>query len=500
MQTLNKQTYPAGRRFDHLPEKIVQFGEGNFLRGFLDWMIQRMNEQELFLGRVVAIQPTPHGKVVPKLLAQDGLYTVALRGFANGEQVDRTEVVAAISRGINPYADWLEVLRLAENRQIEFVFSNTTEAGLSYFQEEYAANRAPLSFPGKLTAFLFHRFQATAGDPTAGLKIFPCELLENNGDLLKAIVMQLAKDWRLPDAFTEWLQSHNRFFNTLVDRIVIGYPKENSEEYEQRLGYRDELLTVGEPYHFFAIEGDETTAAALPFRQAGLNVFWGDVKPFRELKVRILNGAHTMMFAVAYLSGVDTVLQAMEDQQLRRFIQRGMEQEILPYIALEQAVKTNFARSVEERFLNPFNRHQLLDLALNAVTKYKLRVLPSLLDAVKTGTLPAVLCFSLAGLMLFYRGIQRDGQQLVGMREQQPYSIRDQEEVLQFFQNVWSACQGEKEQVQQLVRAVLGNESFWGENLLQIAGLEEKVGQYLRQMLHDGMRAALTRLLEGDGA
>ncbi len=287
-KTIHKDELPATVTCEFqekLPEKIIQFGEGNFLRGFVDWMVHELNKKGLFNGKIVAIQPTPHGKVVPKLNAQDGLYTLLLRGIENGQVIEKNEIISSISRGINPYSDWDSVLRVAESPEIEFVFSNTTEAGLTYVKEEYNEEQSPLSFPAKVTAFLYRRYKVTNGDPNAGLVLIPCELVEGNGDLLKEIVIKLAHDWSLPPEYIQWVEKYNQFCNSLVDRIVTGYPKDNSDQYHHLLGYEDELLTVGEPYHLFVIDADDDVAERLPFHQAGLKVKWGDVTPYRELKV-----------------------------------------------------------------------------------------------------------------------------------------------------------------------------------------------------------------------
>lgn len=339
---------------DQLKETIVQVGEGNFLRGFVDWMIHQLNEKGLYDGKVVALQPTPHGKVVPKLNAQDGLYTSVLRGVENGETVNRAELIQSISRGIDPYNNWSEVLELARSPHIEFMFSNTTEAGLTYHQESFDESSSPLSFPGKVVAFLYERYKAFDGDTEKGITLIPCELVEGNGDLLKEIVLKLINDWNLSDDFKQWVEEANLFCNTLVDRIVTGFPRGEEEDFRERLGYDDILLTVGEPYHLFVIDAPEHVAKKLPFDQAGLNVKWGDTTPYRELKVRLLNGAHTMMFAACYLSGVDTVYQSMTNERLAAFVKDGLFNEILPTVDADDEEKEAFATSVLERFSNPF--------------------------------------------------------------------------------------------------------------------------------------------------
>jgi tagaturonate reductase len=467
------------------PEKVLQFGEGNFLRGFIDWMIHRMNVQGIFNGSVVAVQPTPRGKVVPVLQAQDGLYTVVLRGIDRGEVVDSREVVSSISRGVNPYTEWDSVLEAAANPDIRLVFSNTTEAGLEYAYEEYDPATSPQSFPGKLTACLYHRFNTFHGAPESGWVIIPCELVENNGEVLRERVLQIASDWRLPDAFAEWVKQANRFCNTLVDRIVTGYPRDNAEQFWSELGYRDELITVGEPYHLFAIEADSAVQEIIPFHEAGLNVYWSDVAPFRELKVRILNGAHTMMAMVGHLYGKKTVLEVMEDPDLAAFIKRGIHEEILPCIEMEREVKESFAKSVLERFQNPFNKHYLLDIALNSVPKFKARVMPILSRYIaQYGTIPPTIAYALAALLVFYKGEHVEGNQLMGRFGGEEYPIRDQEETLNFMQKAWQ----HSESVADVVTMILANEALWGQNLTAYPGLTDQVINHVSDILQNGVR------------
>lgn len=499
MQRLSKEVIPQQQRFDHLPEKIIQFGEGNFLRGFVDWMVHKCNKQGLFNGRIVAIQPTPHGKVVPKLNAQDGLYTLVLQGIEKDQVKDEVEVISSISRGINPYTDWQAVLKVAENPVIQFVFSNTTEAGLTYQREELNPDQSPLSYPGKLTAFLYHRYKVLGDSRETGMAIFPCELVENNGDLLREVVLKIADDWSLPAGFKAWVIQHNRFCNTLVDRIVTGYPKDGIQEFRERLGYEDELLTVGEPYHLFAIEADEEIATSIPFHQAGLNVYWTDVKPFREVKVRILNGAHTLMVPVAFLAGKDTVLEAMEDEVLRPFIWKAIYQEIFPILDMAVEQKKQFADSVIERFLNPFNKHFLKDIALNSFYKFRTRLLPTLLETVdKERALPQAIVFSFAALLSLYRGCQTADNELTCTRGEDLYILRDQPEVLSLLSNLWAVYQGEPDQLKEIVERVLAQEAWWGIDLNQVPNLMESVYTYLTRILRYGMRESVIPLLQGE--
>lgn len=492
MRRLNNELVQSGQLADHemverfmrLPEKAIQFGEGNFLRGFVDWMVHEMNRQGIFNGRIVAIQPTPYGKVVPKLNAQDGLYTFVQRGIEDNQIIDKRQIIASVSRGINPYTDWNQLLELAESPEIQMVFSNTTEAGIAYTEEPYNPAEAPLSFPGKLTACLYHRYKTFQASPEAAWSIIPCELIENNGPTLREMVLKVADHWELPGEFKNWVLQYNRFCTTLVDRIVTGYPKDNIQQFQEELGYEDELLTVGEPYHLFAIDADPYVEAQIPFKQAGLHVHWGDVTPFRELKVKILNGAHTMMCAAGYLSGKQTVLDVMEDSLLRTFVAKGIFEEILPFVNIEEETKRLFANSVLERFRNPFAKHYLLDISLNGISKFRTRLLPTLVSYVDTyGQLPAILVYSFTVLLVFYKSVRQEGAYSVGRWNNQEYMIRDHEQTLLFFQDVWS----QSEDLEHITDQILANHDLWGGDLTEIAGLKERIVLYLSQILTDGI-------------
>lgn len=282
-----------------MPEKVLQFGEGNFLRAFVDWMIEQMNRKGHFNGRVVVVQPIEQG-LVDFLNQQDGLFTLILRGLEKGRIVESKEIISSISRGLNPYTHWHDFLGCAENADLRFVVSNTTEAGIVYNDEAYTPDQAQISFPAKLTAFLYRRYTSFQADPSKGLLIFPCELIDQNGSKLRSIVLRLSEQWQLPEPFINWVRQHNHFFNTLVDRIVTGYPKDDMENLSRQLGYRDRLVDTGEIFHLWVIEGHKRFQTEFPVADIDLNVIWtDDLKPYRDRKVRVLNGAHTMTFAAA---------------------------------------------------------------------------------------------------------------------------------------------------------------------------------------------------------
>lgn len=479
------------------PERVVQFGEGNFLRGFVDWMIHQLNKNGLFKGKVVSIQPTPHGKVVPMLTAQDGLYTFILQGIQNGNLLEKYEIISSISRGINPYENWNEVLKVAELPDIKFVFSNTTEAGLTYKDEPFILHQSPSSFPGKLTVFLYHRFLKYNGNHKTGLTILPCELVENNGDLLKEFVLKHSSEWNLGEEFMEWINQHNLFCNTLVDRIVPGYPKKNLRYFQELLGYEDSLIGVGEPYHLFAIDGNETLAEKLPFHKIGLNVKWGDVTPYRQLKVSILNAPHTCLFSVGFLSGLNSVVEVMDDEKVREFVIRLLWDEILPVIDYEQREKEEFAHTVIERFSNPFVEHALNDIGLNAVSKFKTRVLPILLKYMeKHSQVPLHLSFSLAALFYYYRpAIIIDEEHMTGNRSGNEYQIRDSKAAILAFSEGWDTYNTSCLELDQIVRKILANDRLWEIDLTKIDGLEKTVTHYLESMLKIGMHKSLSQII-----
>ncbi|WP_173917223.1 tagaturonate reductase [Halobacillus sp. Marseille-Q1614] len=473
-----------------LPEKVIQFGEGNFLRAYINWMIQQMNKQDLFNGRTVAIQPTPHGKVVPKLKKQDNLYTTILQGIEDGKEKQEIEINSSISRSINPYDEWEAFLSLAEKDSIEFIFSNTTEAGVVYMEEDYPVKESPLSFPAKLTALMHRRFIYAKGDPEAGFVIIPCELIEENGSLLQSIVIRLAKEWDLDEEFIQWVEKHNIFCNTLVDRIVPGFPRENLDEWEQKLGYQDILMAVGEPFHLFVIESDKELKNKLPFLEAGLNVKWGEVQPFREMKVSLLNAPHTLLFSVGFLSGLKTVREVMENPVSSSYVKRVIFKDILPLLSFEQEEKKAFADSVMERFQNPFVKHQLSDLGLNAVQKMKSRVFPLLNKHIELHQrVPDAFSFSIAALFHYYRPTTIHDGHFLSVKDGVEYKVRDDEVVLQTFMQFWQT------EGSITIQEVLSNEKVWGRDLNQLPGMTRAVVHFFEAIEENGAKVAMKEML-----
>ncbi|MDF2499686.1 MAG: uxaB [Anaerosporomusa subterranea] len=480
-----------------LPEKVLQFGEGGFLRAFVDWMFHQLNKQGLFNGRVVVVQPIAQG-LVDKLNEQDGLYTLILRGLENGKPTERNEIISSISRGINPYTDWQAYLACAENPDMEFIVSNTTEAGIAFDPKDSMDNTPPVSFPGKLTAFLYHRFRHFNGDVKRGMAMLPCELIDRNGDNLKKTVLQTAANWGLPQEFTNWVEQHNTFANTLVDRVVTGYPRDEVNEIQTKLGYEDTLIDTGELFHLWVIEAPQELAERLPFTKVGLDVVWTDnMAPYRTRKVRILNGAHTGSIPAAFLYGLETVGEMMDHPVLGKYVRSLISDELVPSINLDRQMLTAFADDVVERFKNPYIKHYLLSILLNSSSKFKTRNLPSLLEYYQlNGKLPEKLTFSLASLISVYRHGVVDGMRMQARRDKGEFVMQDDLPVLEFFVKIWSVFDGSKESAQTVAKQVLANTAIWAQDLNTVPGLTDKVADYLWQIDSLGMQSTLEKLVE----
>ena len=479
---------------DH-PVRVLQFGEGNFLRGFVDWMIDRMNREGLFNGRVRVVQPIERG-LVDLLNRQDGLYSLYLRGLEKGEIVEQKEIIASIAGGINPYAEFDAFLTEADNPDLRFIVSNTTEAGIAYSGSDRFEDAPPASFPGKVVRLLHRRWKSFGGARDKGFIFLPCELIDRNGHALKATVLRLTEEWGLEDGFRGWVEAANIFCNTLVDRIVTGYPFEKIDAYAEELGLADSLIDTGEIFHLWVIEGPASIREEFPLHEAGIRVVWtDDMTPYRTRKVRILNGAHTMTVLAAYLAGLDTVKACLDDETVTAYMRRGLFEEIIPTMQMPAEELEEFAEQVLERFANPFISHYLLSISLNSVSKFKARVLPTLKDSLAAaGRVPEVLSFSLAALISFYRGTAIHNGALIGTRNGQTYKICDSPEVLEFFHAAWSRYDGSEESAAGLVRDLLGAEPLWGEDLNLLPGLTERVAAHLASIRGLGMRTALKSL------
>lgn len=481
MNTLNRRDFPGAL----YPERIIQFGEGNFLRAFIDWQIDLLNEHTDLNAGVVVVRPID-SDFPPSLSTQDGLYTTIIRGLNDkGESVSDARIIRSVNREISVYSQYDEFLRLAHNPDIRFVFSNTTEAGISYHAGDRFEDAPAVSYPAKLTRLLFERFSHFDGAKDKGWIIIPCELIDYNGEALRELVMQYAREWALPAAFTQWLEEANCFCSTLVDRIVTGYPRDEVAELEASLGYHDAFLDTAEHFYLFVIQGPASLAQELRLEAFPLNVLIvDDIKPYKERKVAILNGAHTALVPVAYQAGLDTVGDAMNDAQMCAFVERAIYEEIIPVLDLPRDELESFASAVTGRFRNPYIKHQLLSIALNGMTKYRTRILPQLLKGAKRGKLPARLTFALAALMAFYRA-ERNGER---------YPVQDDAHWLERYQQLWAQHHDGQITTRALVKAVPSVEEHWGEDLTQVNGLVDQVTRDLDAILLQGMRDAVKPL------
>lgn len=476
------------------PETVLQFGAGNFLRAFVDWMIHEANQQGCYHGTVVISQAIAQG-AGGRINEQNGLYTLVLRGIENGQAVEKSEVISSVSRCINPYEDYDALLALARSDALKVVVSNTTEAGISYHAGDRPDDTPPHSFPAKVCAFLYERFRTFNGAADKGLLFLPVELIDNNGAELKRIVLQYAAEWELGQAFIRWVEECNHFCSTLVDRIVPGYPRDQIDYFCEKLGYEDNCLVTAEPFDLWVIEGKKGWAELLPVDKTCANVLWvDDVTPYKKRKVRILNGAHTCSILVAYLAGHDTVLEMMSDKVFERYLDQALYHEIIPTLDLPKDELLTFAAQVKDRFRNPYIKHRLLDISLNSCSKWCARVMPSLLGYVEsTGKLPTVLTFSLAAFLRFYRGESVDGTYMGTRADGTTYPICDSEEVLAFFRRVWSECTDSV----QAVQMVLSNTALWnGRDLTEVAGLVDAVAGYLDALVEKPVREVVAALLQ----
>lgn len=482
--------------FDDLPEKVIQFGEGNFLRAFVDWMFDRLNRRGLFNGRIVILQPRESSRQVDVINRQDGLYTLILRGIEDGRFRETREVLTSVSRGLNPYTQWDEVLACAESPEMEFVVSNTTEAGI-VFDASDSMEATPRTYPGKLTAFLYHRWKHFDGAPSAGMVIIPCELIESNGRALKGCVMSYAKLWALGPAFADWVESACTFVSTLVDRVVTGYPRDEVAKIESEIGYHDQLMDAGESYHLWVLEGPESLGEKLPFQRVGLNVIWTDDQSvYRERKVRILNGAHTGSVPAAFFCGLDTVREMMDDELTGRFTTELIDREILLSFKNDDPLALQFfANSVKDRFRNPCIRHYLLSIMLNSSSKFAVRDLPSLLDYGELhGKLPKRLVFSLAALLSVYRKGELCGGTLRSERDGQPFEMKDDPKTLEFMKATWNQYDGTWPGALAASKGFLAAD-VWGRDLNSVPGLTEAIARDLKLITTKGMRGAMAEVL-----
>ncbi|MGN6298000.1 MAG: tagaturonate reductase [Ginsengibacter sp.] len=477
---------PDGKTFD-LPEKVLQFGTGVLLRGLPDFFIDAANKAGIFNGRIVVVKSTKKGDT-EAFDRQDGLYTLGERGIQNGKKVERNILCSAISRVLDASSEWMEILKCAYNEKMQIIISNTTEVGIQLVKEDIH-QCPPVSYPGKLLAFLYERFKAFKGREDTGLVIIPTELLPENGALLQSIVLELAHLNHLEDGFIEWLENSNTFCNSLVDRIVIGMPpQELRNKIESELGYKDDLLIVSEVYRLWAIEGDEKIKKILSFAGADEGIkIEPSIDLYRELKLRLLNGTHTLCCGLAFYSGFDVVYQAMNDEMFSSFLERLMREEIAPAIPyqIDDAVKQNYISHVVDRFRNPHIQHRWINITLNYTSKMRTRCIPLLMQHYKeSDTAPALFTFGFAAYLCFMKVVQQKGNEYFGEADGKEYLIEDPS--ANKFYHFWKS-----NNVEEVVNEVLSDISIWGDNLLQLPGFAKAVINNLKSIEENGMKATL---------
>lgn len=478
MKQLNRTNVQANK----YPERIIQFGEGNFLRAFVDWIIFNMNQKAGFNSSVVIVQPLENG-MVNSLNEQDGLYHVNLQGLQNGKEVDSIQLIDVVSRGLNPYAQYDEFLKLAEIPEMRFVISNTTEAGIAFDPSCKLEDAPAKSYPGKLTQLLFNRFNVFNGAMDKGLIIFPCELIFDNGKVLKKCIDQYIELWNLGEDFKHWFDSACAVYCTLVDRIVPGYPRDSIGQILDRIGLDDKLVVKGEIFHLWVIEAPKTVEKEFPADKAGLNVLFVPCeKPYHDRKVTLLNGPHTVLSPVGYLAGLDTVKECCDDPVIGRFVKKVMFDELLETLDLPRVELTQFADAVLERFRNPFVKHFVTSIMLNSFPKFKTRDLPGLkIFLERKGVLPSGLVLGLAAIVTYYKGGKRGKDEIV---------LKDDPVIIELLNNLWA--DGSPIDV---AKGVLGAEFIWGEDLNLIPGLTDRLADYIQMIQDKGMIETVKSIL-----
>jgi tagaturonate reductase len=484
-----KVIVPDGEFFD-LPEKVLQFGTGRLLRGLPDYFIDKANSMDIFNGRIVVVKTTSRGDAAA-FDRQDGLYTLCERGIDDGETVEENIIISSVSRVFIAQNDWTEILECAHNEDMKIIISNTTEVGIQLVNDDIRRH-PPVSFPGKLLAFLYERFIAFGGSEDSGFVIVPTELIPENGKKLESIVLELAHLNSLEDEFMEWLEKCNYFCNSLVDRIVTGMPDEKiKNEIENELGYKDDLMIVSEVYNLWAIEGDEKIKSILSFAEADDGVvIEPDIDLHRELKLRLLNGTHTLCCGVSFFAGYQIVQEAMEDEMISSFIKDLMRNEITPSIPFEidDDTKQIFISKVLDRFRNPHINHYWKNIALNYSSKMMVRCIPLLLNHYqKNETVPQLFAFGFASYLYFMKAVKQDGKEFFGELNGKFYLIDDN--FAAKFYLLWK-----NNPVEEVVKKTLKDVSLWEEDISHLPGFQETVTNYLNSIIHDGMKATLEKV------
>lgn len=479
MKELNRKTAQVNTH----PERVIQFGEGNFLRAFVDWIILNMNEKACFNSSVVVVQPIEKG-MVDMLNAQDNLYHVNLQGLEKGKVVNDLTLIDVINRSLNPYIQNDEFMKLADQPEMRFVISNTTEAGIVFDPSCKLEDAPASSYPGKLTQLLYRRFKTFKGDKSKGFIIFPCELIFLNGHKLKETIYQYIEHWGLGNEFKTWFEETCGVYATLVDRIVPGFPRKDINAIKEKLQYNDNLVVQAEIFHLWVIEAPQEVAKEFPANKAGLNVlFVSSEAPYHERKVTLLNGPHTVLSPVAYLSGINIVRDACEHPVVGKYIHKIMYDELMETLNLPKDELKKFADDVLERFNNPFVDHAVTSIMLNSFPKYQTRDLPGLKTYLqRKGELPKGLVLGLAAIITYYKGgVRADGAEIIP---------NDAPEIMNLLKELWATNDTEK-----VAKGVLGAESIWGEDLNKIPGLTAAVRADLDAIQSKGMLETVKGIL-----
>lgn len=470
MERLNRKNAGITRE---LPIKVIQFGEGNFLRAFVDYIIDKLNTDASFNAGVAVVQPI-EGGMVEMLNEQDGLYTLFMEGVKKGKEIQEKRLISCVQKGINPYVDYNAYLELAKEEELGFLISNTTEAGISFNENDTLKGYPHSSFPAKVTALLYERFKHFNGATDKGLSIIPCELIDQNGNILKKIILRYAELWKLEDGFVKWIEDNNSFHNTLVDRIVPGYPRDEIKEYQSQLEFEDRLIVTAEVFFLWVIEGDDRLKNKIPFDKIDEDVLIvDDIEPYRTRKVRILNGAHTTMVPFSLLYGNETVKETIDNSFTGAFVEKAVFEEINATLDLSEEELKYYSEEVFDRFRNPFVKHQLSSIALNSISKFNVRVLPSFLTYQKKyDKLPVHLTFAFACLIRFYKG-EWKGESL---------PVQDDKAVLDNLKKVW-----ELHSYKEISEQVLQNTGYWDSDLTQVPELKEQISLALELIESKGI-------------
>jgi len=470
------------------PIKVIQFGEGNFLRAFVDFLIFRLNNETDFNGNVVVVQPIEQG-LTKMLDDQNGLYTHFMKGLEDGKAKSDHNIIDVISKTVRPYEDFSEFMKLAELEEANVIISNTTEAGIAVDTTDTFDMAPPKTYPGKLTKLMYQRFLNFKGDPKMGYSVVPCELISDNGKVLKASVLEYAKLWDLGEEFIQWLLEANEFIGTLVDRIVPGFPRDKIQEIHEEIGYIDNLVVESERFLLWVLENSDLLKSRIPLDKLGPGiVFTDDITPYKLRKVRILNGLHTFMVPIGLLNGIELVKESVEDEVLGDLIHEVLQNEIIPSQDMEKSELITFGNQVIERFRNPFVKHQLVSISLNSIAKFETRVMPSLISYVnKNSELPKGLVFSMASLLSYYKGELRG----------RTFKPNDSAELIDYLGSKWKAVDGSKESYLKFANEILAEEVLWKSDLTLIDGLVEMLSQQLMDIQLKDYKDLLIELKEG---